>query len=185
MKRLLMIAMLGFALAGITGCAQTRVPKGLQPVSGFDVDRYMGTWYEIARLDHPFERGLTDISAEYARTGNKVSVINRGFNPEKNVNEVARGRAKFIGPPDVASLKVSFFGPFYGGYHVIALDKENYSYAMVAGPNREYLWILSRTPQMDEATYQSLVAQASAMGFDTSGLIVVDQSRNISAQNKS
>ncbi len=127
----------------IAGC--TGVPKGLTPVTGFDQEKYLGTWYEIARLDHSFERNMTHVSANYSM-GQKggIRVVNRGFDTKKNVWKSVEGRAKFVSDPDIGSLKVSFFGPFYGGYHVIALDQENYRYAMVAGPDRSYLWILAR-----------------------------------------
>ena len=127
----------------IIGC--TGVPEGLEPVSESEVNRYLGKWFEIARLDHTFEKNLSNVSAVYARdnTGN-ISVTNKGYNEKTGKWKQIEGRARFIGDETVGSLKVSFFGPFYGGYHVIALDKENYRYAMVAGPNRSYLWILSR-----------------------------------------
>ena len=161
-------------MTSVVGC--TAIPRGLEPVAGFDLDRYLGTWYEIARLDHAFERNLTHVSAEYTRSPDgTVRVTNRGYNPEKGEWRSIEGRAKFIGKDDIGSLKVSFFGPFYGGYHVIALDRENYRYAVVAGPSRSYLWILSRSKTMDEALYQTLVSQADTLGFDTSTLIRVKQ----------
>ena len=157
----------------ITGCAG--IPKGLTPVTGFDKEKYLGTWYEIARLDHSFERNMTNVSANYSM-GPKgdIRVVNRGFDTEKNAWKSIEGRAKFVSDPDVGSLKVSFFGPFYGGYHVIALDKEDYRYAMVAGPNRSYLWILSREKNLAAAIQADLISQAAAWGFETDNLIMVD-----------
>ena len=147
----MMLKMIGSAMllsALLTGC--TGVPKGLEPVSGFDAERYLGKWYEIARLDHAFERNLSNVSATYARgNDDTISVVNRGFDEKTGEWKQVVGRARFIGDKSVGSLKVSFFGPFYGGYHVIALDTENYSYAMVAGPNRSYLWILSRSKSLE------------------------------------
>mgnify|MGYP001823883368 FL=1 len=160
----------------ILGC--TGVPKGLEPVSGFDGDRYMGKWYEIARLDHSFERNLSNVSAIYTAQEDKmISVVNRGFNDKTGEWKQIEGKARFIENGSIGSLKVSFFGPFYGGYHVIELDRENYSYAMVSGPSRSYLWILSRTPELDETIYSGLVSRAAELGFDTTKLIRVKHDR--------
>lgn len=150
-------------------------PGGLQVVDGFEVDRYEGSWYEIARLDHRFERGLSRVTANYeVQADNSVRVINRGFNTEEQEWEEAVGKAKFTGEADAGSLKVSFFGPFYGAYNIVALDKENYQWALVTGPSFNYLWILSRQPDLDAAIYQELVTIAADAGFDTDELIVVE-----------
>ena len=160
----------------VLGC--TGVPKGMKPVSEFDGPRYMGKWYEIARLDHFFERNLSNVSATYARdSAGVISVTNRGYNEKTDKWKQIEGRARFIGDNTVGSLKVSFFGPFYGGYHVIALDKENYSYAMVAGPNLSYLWILSRSTSLDETILSDLTDKAAEWGFKTTELIVVKHDR--------
>lgn len=156
----------------LVGC--TGVPEGTQPVQGFELPRYLGRWHEIARLDHSFERGLEQVTADYSlREDGGVRVINRGFDPAKGEWREAEGRAYFLRSPEVASLKVSFFGPFYGGYHILALDKAGYQYALVAGPDRSYLWILARSPVLDEATYTALVAQARGLGFPVDQLIRV------------
>ena len=159
----------------IVGC--TGIPDGLQPVSGFQLERYFGTWYEIARLDHSFERGLSDVSAVYApRPDGGVSVLNRGFNPEKNEWKEALGKAVFIDDTQTGSLKVSFFGPFYGGYHIVALDPD-YRWSLVAGPSRDYLWILARDRQLSDTQKTALIKMAAGFGFDTDTLIWVSQSR--------
>lgn len=159
-------------LAGCTG-----VPEGVTPVRGFQADRYLGTWYEIVRLDHGFERGLADVSATYARRDDGgIDVLNRGFDVAKETWREARGRAYFIDRPEVGSLKVSFFGPFYGGYHVMALDPD-YNWSMVAGPDHGYFWILARTPGLPEATLRDLLARARHAGFDLTGLIRVEHGR--------
>jgi apolipoprotein D and lipocalin family protein len=166
-------------LAMLSAC--TGVPDGVQPVVGFQIERYLGTWYEIVRLDHGFERGLTDVSATYSlRDDGGVDVLNRGYDPTKTGWKDARGRAYFLGTPDRASLKVSFFWPFYGGYHVMALDPE-YRWAMVVGPSRNYLWILSRSPTLSDEVVNSLLERARAAGFDLSGLIRVSQGRATTA----
>jgi len=162
--------------AAVLGC--TGVPKGLTPVSEFDGERYLGKWYEIARLDHSFERNLSNVSAMYAREDSgAISVINRGYNEKSGEWKQVKGRAHFIEDETVGSLKVSFFGPFYGGYHVIELDEDNYDYAMVAGPNRSYLWILSRSTSLDQAVLADLKEKAAAWGFDITKLIEVKHDR--------
>ena len=157
----------------VTAC--TGAPDGVETVSGFELKRYLGTWYEIARLDHSFERGLSNVTATYSlRDDGGVKVINRGYNDEDKEWDEAEGKAYFVGDEDVGQLKVSFFGPFYGGYNVIELDKEGYQYSMVAGPDRSYLWILSRTPEMDPGVLQTLIAKARDLGFATDELIMVE-----------
>ncbi len=150
-------------------------PEGIRPVADFNVERYLGVWYEIARLDHRFERGLSDVSAIYTpRDDGGIDVLNRGFDAASHQWKEVRGRAYFTGSERQGSLKVSFFGPFYGGYHVIALDREEYGHALVCGPNRSYLWILARTPRLDRGdTTRRLVETARALGFDTERLIFV------------
>jgi len=158
-----------------SACSYT--PEGITPVRDFEADKYLGTWYEIARLDHSFERGLERVTATYSkREDGGIKVINRGFDTEKQEWKEAEGKAYFIEGPDVGKLKVSFFGPFYGGYNIVALDKVYYNYSLVAGPDRSYLWILARTPQLSYPVKQELVAQAKNLGFDTDKLIYVDQS---------
>lgn len=162
---------------GMSGCVG--VPDGVQPVNGFELDRYLGKWYEIARLDHSFERGLSNVTAEYGlREDGGVRVVNRGFKSADGEWDEADGKAYFVDEPTVGMLKVSFFGPFYGAYNVIALDKQDYQWSMIAGPNRDYLWILSRKPHLEKDIYDELLARAASLGFDTSALIVVDQAKN-------
>lgn len=149
-------------------------PKGIKPISGFELDRYLGKWYEIARLDHSFERGLNRVTADYSlRDDGGLKVINRGYNPDKNEWKEATGKAYFVETPDIGQLKVSFFGPFYGGYNILALDKASYQYALVAGPNRSYLWILARSPNLDALLVEQLVRKAQLMGFPVDDLIYV------------
>ena len=164
---------LAMGLGLLTGCTGT--PSGTQPVTDFELDRYLGEWYEIARLDHSFERGLECVTANYSlRDDGGVRVINRGYNPEEQAWDEAEGRAYFIEEENVGRLKVSFFGPFYGGYNILELDN-NYQWALVSGPNRDYLWILSRSAQMDEATESRLRQRAAEMDFPTDELIDVTQ----------
>ncbi|MCM0036538.1 MAG: lipocalin family protein [Burkholderiaceae bacterium] len=161
----------------MSGCS-TAPPEGLTSVTPFDVTRYLGKWFEIARLDHSFERGLTDVSATYTlKPDGSLEVINRGFNTKKDEWKSANGRALFTGSQNQGSLKVSFFGPFYGGYHVLALDQTGYQWALVAGPDRDYLWILARTKTLTPDIRVQLVAQAKKMGFATDKLIWVSHTR--------
>jgi len=166
---MMLMALVGLA-AGCTG-----LPAGVEPVRGFELERYLGTWYEIARLDHPFERGLERITATYSRRDDGgVRVLNRGYDVKAGTWREAEGKAYFIGSPDVGRLKVSFFGPFYGSYNVMALDQEAYRWVMICGPDTDYLWILSRDPVLPEGVLEHLLALAAESGFDTSQLIYVE-----------
>jgi apolipoprotein D and lipocalin family protein len=159
------------ALLLAAACSYT--PAGVQPIGGFDASRYMGRWYEVARLPNRFESGLEQITATYTlQDDGSVKVVNRGFDTQKNEWRDIEGKAKFVGSPDVATLKVSFFGPFYGGYNVVDLDPE-YSHALVVGPNRSYLWILSREPQPPTEVVERLKRKATELGFDTQALVYV------------
>lgn len=168
-------------LAGCLLAACKQVPEGITVVDHVDPDKYIGKWYEIARLDHSFERGLEKVTATYSlRDDGGIKVINRGYNPEKREWEEAEGKAYFTEPANAdgtypGKLKVSFFGPFYGAYNIIALDKPGYNYVMLTGPDRSYFWILSRTPQLAESIKSKLIAQAKSLGFETDRFIYVAQ----------
>lgn len=154
--------------------ACTGVPEGVETVEGFELDRYLGTWYEIARLDHRFERGLSSVTANYSMRGDGgVRVLNRGFDDAKGEWDEAEGKAYFVGAEDAGRLKVSFFGPFYGGYNIVELDMDDYQYSMVAGPDRSYLWILARSPDIEQTTVDRLVTVARDLNFPTDELIFV------------
>ena len=164
-------------LAALAACSTTP-PEGIHPVTPFDVSRYVGKWYEIARLDHSFERGMTDVTATYrALPDGAIEVVNRGFDPARGDWRDATGKALFTGEPTRGSLKVSFFGPFYGGYHIVALDQQGYRWAMVAGSDRDYLWILARERTLPAGVREQLIAQARSLGFDVDKLIWVSQER--------
>jgi apolipoprotein D and lipocalin family protein len=170
MRRTYLAFLLLLCLAACTG-----LPAGVQPVAAFKAERYLGTWYEIARLDHSFERGMSRVTAEYrARDDGGLDVINRGYLADSKTWKEARGKAYFVEAADLGYLKVSFFGPFYGSYVVFELDQKDYRYALVSGPDRSYLWLLARSPTLDAATRDRLVAKASALGFDTGQLVFVD-----------
>jgi apolipoprotein D and lipocalin family protein len=162
---------------GILAASCTGKPDGVEPVRPFDIERYAGTWYEIMRLDHSFERGLGNVTATYAlRDDGSVSVLNKGFDRATCRWREAQGRAVFQEKRDTASLSVTFFWPFAGGYHVFELDHEGYRWAAVAGPSFDYLWILAREPRLPPALTRHLIAAAKARGFPVEKLIVVDQS---------
>ena len=157
----------------LAGCV--RIPEGITPVKSFDQSRYLGPWYEIARLDHSFERGLSSISATYTvREDGHIRVVNRGYDPEEGIWRDVIGVAKFVDTPDVAHLKVSFFGPFYGSYVVFELG-ESYHYALVTSYSRDYFWFLSRTPTVDETLRQHVLERAQALGFATEEMIWLSQ----------
>lgn len=154
------------------GCV--RLPSGVQPVKKFDLNRYLGKWYEIARLDHSFERGLSQVTADYALDGgDAVKVVNRGFSEAKGQWKTAEGKARFVGSADEGYLKVSFFGPFYGAYVIIELDHEAYQYALVCGPDRTYLWLLARQPKLPDTTLAKRIKRASDLGFPVDQLMYV------------
>jgi len=151
------------------------IPEQVKPVDNFKLDRYLGKWHEIARLDHSFERGLTQVTAEYSMMGSGgVRVLNRGYAEKEKTWKQAEGKAYFVQGTDKGHLKVSFFGPFYGSYIVLELDHEHYSYSMVCGPDNSYLWILARDPEIANELKDTLIAKAATLGFDVCKLIFVD-----------
>ena len=151
------------------GC--TGIPEGIEPVTDFDQERYLGTWYEIARLDHSFERGLSEVTATYrANPDGSIAVLNRGFDQEEARWREAEGVARFVDSSTVAHLKVSFFGPFYGSYIVFELG-ENYEHAFVSGFNREYLWLLSRSPEVSDTLRNEFLETITKLGFALDDLV--------------
>jgi len=146
-------------------------------VSGVDLNKYLGKWYEIARFDHSFERGLVGVTATYSfRPDGKIKVLNEGY---KNVldgkHKKAVGKAKIPDPNDLSKLKVSFFLNFYADYLIMELDQEHYQYVMIGSNSPNFLWILCRTPVMPDVVYNQLVENARKRGYDVSKLIRVPQ----------
>lgn len=159
---------------GLSGCAVS-VPRGVDPVSHFDINRYLGTWYELARIDHHFEKNLIQVVARYQLNADgSISVLNRGFDARKQEWREAEGKAQFLGPSNVAALKVSFFGPFYGGYNVVSLDDE-YQTSLVIGGSLDYFWLLSRQKSIPEEQLHLLLLKAQSFGVDLSRVIRVPQ----------
>jgi len=159
-------------MTGFFSCAT--IPKGATAFSPFEKEKYLGLWYEIARKDFKFERNLNNTTAEYSlNEDGSIRAINKGYNTVKKEWTQALGKAKFVGNEDSAQLKVSFFGPFYSGYNVIALD-DNYRYALVAGKNLDLLWILSLETTIPDDIKDKYLQIAKEIGYDTSDLIWVE-----------
>ncbi len=150
------------------------IPNGAEAVRNFKKEKYLGKWYEIARLDFKYERNLNNTTAEYSFNENgSIRVDNKGYNTEKEEWDQAIGKAKFVDNADVAMLKVSFFGPFYGGYNVIAIDTD-YKYALVAGSSTDYLWILSRETSIPDDIRKEYLKIAQRIGYKTEDLLWVE-----------
>ena len=180
MKKIIPYILLGAgAIAAVTllsSCA-SKPPKA-EPVSNFQLNNYLGKWYELARIDFRQEKNLDNTTANYSLNDNgTVKVINKGYNVVKNEWKEAKGKAKFRGEENVGALKVSFFGPFYSGYNVLAIDK-NYKYVLVGGKNLDYLWILSREKTIPENVKNDYLAKAKAIGYDTNRLIWIKHDKN-------
>lgn len=166
----LSIILLSFILISCAG-----LPDNAKAVSGFELDKYMGKWYEIARLDHRFERGLEQVTATYSiKDDGSVRVDNRGLSSASKEWSDAEGRAKFYGDPSIGHLEVSFFGPFYGSYLIFDLDKINYQYSFVTG-SEDTLWLLSRTPTISDELKEKFINDVQALGYNTEELIFVNQ----------
>ena len=167
------MARFGIVLFALFLASCTGAPEGISPVTGFELPRYLGSWHEIARLDHSFERGMSQVTADYSlNEDGSVKVTNRGYLDDKGEWKEAIGKAKFVGDDSVCHLKVSFFGPFYGAYVIYELDQD-YQYAFVTSYKQDYLWLLSRTARVDEELRQHFINRANELGFDTGQLIWV------------
>ena len=164
-------AIFSATLFAINSCSS--IPKGAKAVQNFAKEKYLGTWFEIARLDFIFEQNLNNTTAEYSLNENgSIKVINRGYNYIKNKTVASTGKVKFVGDSREGKLKVSFFGPFYSGYNVLAIDAD-YKYALVAGKNLKYMWLLSRDKTMPESIKSDYLKIAKDLGYNTSNLIWV------------
>lgn len=167
MRSLLLVSCLA-----ISSCLS--VPDGIEPIQNFELDRYLGRWYEVARLDHSFERGLDAVTADYSlRDDGGIRVINSGRDITSGEMQQAEGRAYFVEKSNIGYLKVSFFGPFFGSYVIFELDHEGYQYAFVAGNTTDYLWLLARDPVVSEEVLRNFKDKASTFGFNTEDLIFV------------
>ncbi|MDW7773065.1 MAG: lipocalin family protein [Desulfobulbaceae bacterium] len=170
-KKTLITLVTTLLLAGCTG-----IPENIKPIDDFQLNNYLGTWYEIARLDHSFEQGLTNVTGQYSlREDGGVQVVNKGFSKEDQEWKIAEGKAYFVNDPDVGHLKVSFFGPFYSSYVIFDLDTINYHYAFITSYSKKYLWLLARTPKVSDELMQQFIETARTKGFDTQEIIFVEQ----------
>ena len=143
----------------------------LKTVAHVDLERYLGKWYEIARYDHRFERGCSEVEAIYTlRDDGMIGVLNRCFLKADNKTKEAHGRAKIVDKETNSKLKVTFFWPFYGDYWIIELA-EDYRFVVVSEPTKEYFWILSRTPTMEKADLEGILERVKVLGFDETKLI--------------
>lgn len=165
------LTLLSAGLLVMNSCSS--LPKGVKAIQDFDKDKYLGSWYEIARLDFVFEKNLNNTTAEYSlNEDGSIKVVNRGYNFIKNKYVASTGKVKFAGDSNEGKLKVSFFGPFYSGYNIIALDSD-YKYALVAGESLKYLWLLSREKTMPNTIKEAYLKTAKDLGYNTSELIWV------------
>lgn len=174
-RQFIHLLLISSIMLGLFSCAT--IPKGAVAVTPFNKERYLGKWYEIARKDFKHERGLNNVTANYSINDNgTIKVDNQGYDPKKGEWQQAIGKAKFVKDENTAMLKVSFFGPFYAGYNVIAIDDE-YKYALVAGQSLKYLWILSRETSVPEDIKENYLKIAQDIGYDTSDLVWVVHDR--------
>lgn len=169
-QHIFLFSILLFALAGCDS-----IPNGVTAVDNFEKSKYLGTWYEIARMDFKFEKNMINTTANYSLNDDgTIKVLNKGYDTLSGEWGEAEGKAKFAGSDSVAMLKVSFFGPFYAGYNVIQLDG-NYQYALVSGDSKDYLWILSRKPVIPDNIKVAYLSYADSLGYDISKLVWVEQ----------
>ena len=172
------LLLFGLTLLILLSCSKTNTMEKIDTttVESVDLNRYLGTWYEIARFPHSFEKGLVGVTANYSfRKDGKIRVLNQGYKGTLDGKlSRAEGKAKIPDPDDTSRLKVSFFLFFYGDYFVLELD-ESYQWAMIGSSSPNYFWILSRTPQMEPAVYQMLLDNAEKRGYELGKLIEVDQ----------
>lgn len=169
LRNILLLATLGIIVVSYAGCGVS-IPKGAKAIKPFKKDKYLGKWYEIARMDFKFEKDLNNVTATYTLEDGAIKVDNRGYNDVKKEWKQSIGKAKFVNDENEARLKVSFFGPFYAGYNVIEIDAD-YQYALVAGNSLDYLWILSRKPTIPEEIKAAYLKKAKDIGYKTAELV--------------
>lgn len=176
MKNLKKIAIplsIGIVGALLLSACSVKIPEGATAVQNFKAEKYLGKWYEIARFDYRFEKNLNKVTAEYSNKENgNIEVKNRGYDYVKDKWKESVGEAKFVNEPTEGRLKVSFFKPIWAGYNVIDLD-EDYKYALVAGDNLDYLWLMSREKTIPDSYKQRFLEKAKALGYKTENLIWV------------
>ena len=172
MKKLVIpLTILAIGAFYLTACNTQKIPEGATPVKNFNVEKYLGQWYEIARYDFAFEKNMDNTMAEYSLNNDgTIQVVNSGYDYKKEKWKKAKGVAKFRDDENTGALKVSFFGPFYAPYNVIALEG-NYQYALVTGKNLKYLWILSREKTIPDEIKVKFLNQAKDLGYNINELV--------------
>lgn len=175
MKFKVITILLAGVLAGCVTYGKNTSQPAIVPVKHFKADRYLGKWYEVGRVENRFERGMIKTTAEYSLNNDgTIKVVNGGFDPAQNKYRDVTGKAKFTRGRDEAALKVSFFGPFYGAYNVVALD-DNYQWAIVSGSSKKYFWVLSRKPNLTASLKAKAIAVAKDLGIDPQNIKWVPQ----------
>lgn len=170
-KTVLFTAFIVLSVNTITSCKSGTIPDHIKPIEPFDVNKYNGEWYEIARFDFKHEKDLSNVTANYSLNNDgSIKVVNKGFNYVKNKWEEANGKAKFTSSKNIGSLQVSFFGPFYAGYHIVMLEP-NYNSVLIFGDDTDYIWILSRDKTINESTKEKYLAKAKEAGYDLNRLV--------------
>ncbi len=168
-SKIIIIIINTVVMIGLFSCST--IPNGVKAVEPFEKGKYLGKWYEIARIDFKYEKDLNNTTAEYSLNANgTIKVNNKGYNAKKGEWVQAIGKAKFVGHETIGMLKVSFFGPFYSGYNVIALDPD-YKYALIAGASYKYLWILSRETSIPGEIRNKYLKIAEDFGYNPSDLL--------------
>lgn len=170
-KKKTLLTLSALALGSVAYNLLKPIRSKVDAVSPFELDRYLGQWYEIARLDFIWEKNLKNVTAVYQKNEDRsVRVENSGTHVRTGQRKVSVGKAKFVGSTDSGSLKVSFFGPFYSGYHIVQLD-DNYRHALVFGDNLDYLWILSRSTEIPVSVRDRYLQFAQVHGYDIDKLV--------------
>jgi apolipoprotein D and lipocalin family protein len=173
-KIMLFAVMVGIGITAcytLNACKSVQVPPGLKVVTPFNIDKYIGTWYEIARFDFKHEKNLKNVTATYSKNDDgSVKVVNKGYDYIKQKEKVANGKAKFVGAANEGALKVSFFGPFYSGYNVVMMDPA-YENVLIFGESTDYIWILSRHKTIPASTKEKMLAKAKEHGYDLNRLV--------------
>lgn len=182
------IALPGLLLLGAGALLYTfrsvKIPSHVHLLENFDVEKYTGEWYEIARFDFKHERHMKNVTANYTlQEDGSIEVINRGYHTKDEEWKEAKGKAMPNGKPGQSALKVSFFGPFYSGYNVVKISGD-YKHALVFGESRDYIWILSRTPQIPAATKKKFLEYAIEAGYDLERLVWTEHDVNAEDQHK-
>jgi len=177
MRNTINITAILIIVVSFASCSNSKIMVNNKTVNTLDIDKFLGTWYEVARFPHSFEKDLVGVTATYSmREDGKIKVLNEGYKfTLDGEHKSATGKAKIIDPENPAHLRVSFFWIFYSDYLVMELDNENYQWAVIGSSSPKYLWILSRTPQMEQKVLDNLKSKIKTRGYNIDNLILVEQ----------